>query len=133
MDKKYLLDTNVLISMLKNKGNVRKHIKAVGFNKCFISEISIAELFYGAAKGGRQEHFEDVKHILQKFEILPIYPYLEIYGKIKALLESKGKRIDDFDILIGVTAQQNNYTMVTANIKHLERIPDLNIENWEHE
>ena len=36
-----------------------------------------------------------------------------------------------FDILIGVTALQNNYTMVTANIKHLGRIPNLNIENWE--
>ena len=118
--------------MLKNKGNVRKNIQEIGFNHCFVSEISIAELFYGAAKSGRQKNFEDVKHILQKFEVLPIYPYLEKYGKVKALLESKGKRIDDFDILIGVTAQQNNYIMLTANIKHLERIPDLTIVNWEN-
>lgn len=59
------------------------------------------------------------------------YPYLESYGKVKAFLETKGQRIDDFDILIGVTAQQNNFTMVTANIKHLGRIPNLYIENWE--
>ena len=131
MEKKYLLDTNALISMLKNKGNVRKQIIKVGFKNCFISEISIAELFYGAAKGGRIENFNDVKHIQQKFEVLSIYPYLESYGKVKALLESKGQRIDDFDILIGVTAQQNNFTMVTANVKHLGRIPDLHIENWE--
>ena len=131
MEKKYLLDTNALISMLKNKGNVRKQIIKVGFKNCFISEISIAELFYGAAKGGRIENFNDVKHIQQKFEVLSIYPYLESYGKVKALLESKGLRIDDFDILIGVTAQQNNFTMVTANVKHLGRIPDLHIENWE--
>ena len=131
MEKKYLLDTNALISMLKNKGNVRKQIIKVGFKNCFISEISIAELFYGAAKGGRIENFNDVKHIQQKFEVLSIYPYLESYGKVKALLESKGQRIDDFDILIGVTAQQNNFTMITANVKHLGRIPDLHIENWE--
>lgn len=131
MEKKYLLDTNALISMLKNKGNVREQIIKAGFKNCFISEISIAELFYGAAKGGRIENFNDVKHIQQKFEVLSIYPYLESYGKVKALLESKGQRIDDFDILIGVTAQQNNFTMVTANIKHLGRIPDLHIENWE--
>ena len=42
----------------------------------------------------------------------------------------EGRRIDDFDLLIGVTALQNNLTMVTANVKHLERIPDLIIENW---
>lgn len=63
--------------------------------------------------------------------MLPIFPYLEQYGKVKALLENKGQRIDDFDILIGVTALQNNYTMVTANVKHLERIPKLKVENWE--
>ena len=131
METKYLLDTNVLISMLKNKGNVRKHIKNIGLSKCFVSEISIAELFYGAAKGGRNENFKDIEHILQMFEVLPIYPYIESYGKVKALLEKQGQRIDDFDILIGVTAQQNNYTMVTANVKHLGRIPNLNIENWE--
>lgn len=128
---KYLLDTNVLISMFKNKGMVRSHIKEVGFSNCVVSEISIAELFYGAAKGGRLENFKDIDNVLKKFEVLPIFPYLEQYGNIKALLESKGQRIDDFDILIGVTALQNNYTMVTANIKHLERIPNLNIENWE--
>lgn len=73
MEKKYLLDTNALISMLKNKGNVRRQILEVGFKNCFISEISIAELFYGAAKGGRLENFNDVKHILQKFEVLSIF------------------------------------------------------------
>ena len=131
METKYLLDTNVLISMFKNKGNVRKFIKETGKNNCFVSEISIAELFYGAAKGGRRENFKDIELVLQMFEVLPIYPYLESYGKIKALLEAQGQRIDDFDILIGVTALRNGYTMVTANVKHLSRIPNLNIVNWE--
>lgn len=45
-------------------------------------------------------------------------------------LESEGKRIDDFDILIGSTAVKNNLVMVTDNIKHLERIPNIKIENW---
>ena len=131
METKYLLDTNVLISMFRNKGMVRSHIKEVGFRNCVVSEISLAELFYGAAKGGRLENFKDIDNVLKRFEVLPIFPYLEQYGKVKALLENKGQRIDDFDILIGVTALQNNYTMVTANVKHLERIPKLKVENWE--
>ena len=63
--------------------------------------------------------------------VLPIYPCLEYYGKVKALLEAQGQRIDDFDLLIGVTALQNQFTMVTANVKHLGRIPNLNVVNWE--
>mgnify|MGYP000021213456 FL=1 len=127
----YLLDTNVLISMFRNKGKVRKHILEVGFPNCYVSEISIAELFYGAAKGGRKQNFEDVNNVLRQFEVLPIYSCLENYGHIKALLERQGQRIDDFDLLIVATALQKGLVMVTANVGHLARIPDLVVENWE--
>ena len=130
MNTRYLLDTNVLIAMLKDKNDVRKQILKVGFENCYVSEISIAELFYGAAKGGRKKNMEDVYHILRLFEILPIFPSLKMYGQVKAMLEMQGRRIDDFDLLIGATALQNKLTMVTANVKHLERIPNLIVENW---
>ena len=130
MNTRYLLDTNVLIAMLKDKNDVRKQILKVGFENCYVSEISIAELFYGAAKGGRKKNMEDVNHILRLFEILPIFPSLKMYGQVKAMLEMQGRRIDDFDLLIGATALQNKVTMVTANVKHLERIPNLIVENW---
>ena len=130
MNTRYLLDTNVLIAMLKDKNDVRKQILKVGFENCYVSEISIAELFYGAAKGGRKKNMEDVNHILRLFEILPIFASLKMYGQVKAMLEMQGRRIDDFDLLIGATALQNKLTMVTANVKHLERIPNLIVENW---
>ena len=130
MNTRYLLDTNGLIAMLKDKNDVRKQILKVGFENCYVSEISIAELFYGAAKGGRKKNMEDVNHILRLFEILPIFPSLKMYGQVKAMLEMQGRRIDDFDLLIGATALQNKLTMVTANVKHLERIPNLIVENW---
>ena len=130
MNTRYLLDTNVLIAMLKDKNDVRKQILKVGFENCYVSEISIAELFYGAAKGGRKKNMEDVNHILRLFEILPIFPSLKMYGQVKAMLEMQGRRIDDFDLLIGATALQNKLTMVTANVNHLERIPNLIVEYW---
>ena len=43
MKTRYLLDTNVLIAMLKDKNNVRKQILKVGIDNCYVSEISIAE------------------------------------------------------------------------------------------
>lgn len=41
-----------------------------------------------------------------------------------------GKRIDDFDILIGATAIQNKMIVVSDNIKHIGRLPNVKIENW---
>ena len=47
---KYILDTNVCISLLKGKGGVRNKVIEVGMENCYVSEITLAELYYGAAK-----------------------------------------------------------------------------------
>ena len=61
---------------------------------------------------------------------LPISDSLELYGDNRYLLEKQGLRIDDFDLLIGTTAIVNNLVVVTENIKHLGRIPQVQVENW---
>lgn len=39
--KKYLLDTNICISMLKNKYGVRETILKVNPENCYVSEITL--------------------------------------------------------------------------------------------
>ncbi len=131
MKIKYLLDTNICIFLLKNKCGIREAIIKADPDNCFISEITIAELYYGASKSNQKEQrLKDVQFISEKFKILSIYPALQIFGDIRAVLEEKGKRIDDFDLLIGATALKNNLVMVSDNFKHLERIPNIKLENW---
>jgi tRNA(fMet)-specific endonuclease VapC len=48
MMEKYLLDTNICIFILKEKYNVGERMMQAGFENCFISEITMAELLYGA-------------------------------------------------------------------------------------
>jgi len=127
---KYILDTNVCISIFKNKYGIREKIIKIGHKNCFVSEITIAELFYGASKSGQQRHFEDVTNVLRLFGVVPIYSALKLYGCLKAKLEQQGQRIDDFDLLIGATAVQNEMVMVTSNTKHFDRIPNIKIEDW---
>lgn len=130
--KRYLLDTNICIALLKNKNGVREKIKTVGLSNCFISEITVAELFYGASKSQQKEQqIEDVYFILDKFKVIPIFNSLETYGDIKSHLELSGLRKDDFDLLIGATAIHNGYIMVTGNVKHFECMPGITIENWQ--
>lgn len=49
---------------------------------------------------------------------------------MKALLEKRGGRIDDFDLAIAAHALAFDATLVTANRKHLARIPGLKVETW---
>ena len=105
-------------------------VEAVGADHCFVTEITIAELFYGAAKSGRPEQFNDVEYILQSFDLKPLLPSLRLYGENKDLLEDKGQMIGEFDLLIGSCAVHNNLVMVTSNLKHFDHIPNITLEDW---
>ena len=126
----YILDTDVCIELIKHNERVLDKVEAVGADHCFVTEITIAELFYGAAKSGRPEQFNDVEYILQSFDLKPLLPSLRLYGENKALLEDKGQMIGEFDLLIGSCAVYNNLIIVTSNLKHFDHIPNIKLEDW---
>lgn len=130
MDK-YLIDTDICIFYLKGKFGLNKKIKKVGIENCYVSEITIAELTFGAYKSTQlDKHLAEVKNIRVLFEIVPIYGSIEKFGQEKARLHSVGTPIPDFDLLIGSTAVANGMVMVTNNTKHMSRIEGIKIENW---
>ena len=130
MDK-YLLDTCVCISMFRNEGHVRETLLHVGLQNCYISEITIAELFFGLAKASdKKRKLEDIHNVQRLFRVLPTYPSFKEYGEIRYTLERAGQRIDQFDLLISATAIHHDLTLVTSNLRHFERVQDLKIVNW---
>ncbi len=48
----------------------------------------------------------------------------------EAELKSKGRIIEDFDILIASIAIVNHCILITNNIEHFNRIGDLQMQNW---
>ena len=126
----YLLDTDVCIELFRHNSSVVEMIESVGRANCFVTEITIAELFYSAAKSGRQENFDDVDAIQRIFEVIPLLPSMRLYGEIKASLQSKGVSVDEFDLLIGSCAIHNGLIMVTSNLKHFCHIPNIILEDW---
>jgi tRNA(fMet)-specific endonuclease VapC len=129
--KKYLLDTNICAYFLNGKFNLDAKIDSVGFENCVVSEITIAELKYGVEKSTHKEKNKKTLEIFQsKFDVIPIFPALDIYAKENARLKIKVKILDDFDLLIGSTAIFNNLTLVTKNISDFDRLEDINIEDW---
>jgi len=127
----YLLDTDVSINYLHGSVSTAQKILAVGQESCCLSEITVAELKYGAAKSKQPErHGQQVDSFLAKFDILSISPILDVFASEKARLERLGCRLDDFDLLIGATAIQYGLVLVTNNVKHFERMQHLSIENW---
>lgn len=128
--KKYLLDTNICIFFLQGKYGVKEKIQKAGRKNCYISEITIAELLYGAAYSNSEKHSHDVEILLESLTVVPIYDSLPTYATTKAYLRREGQMIEEFDMLIGSSAVHHGYVMVTENVDHFKRIPGIEIECW---
>jgi tRNA(fMet)-specific endonuclease VapC len=129
---KYLLDTDISVFYLRGKYNLNQKLKEIiGYDNCFISEITLAELKYGAELSERpDENLRSVNEFSNKIGILPVFNSLDLYAKQKARLRKAGNMIDDFDLLIGCSAVKNGLILVTNNENHFNRIENIKIENW---
>ena len=135
-NKKYLLDTNILIDFLNEVPSVVEKIILVGTRQCCISVISLHELYYGAqlAREKKEEYYykelEKINTLLEYFKVLTLKTNGEVYAHIKYALRNKGKPVDEFDMLIAAHAVSEGLTVVTDNIKHFQNMPDVKVENW---
>jgi len=129
---RYLLDTNTCVFFLRGKLNLDEIIKEKGRENCFISEITVVELRYGAENSNNSlKSHKSVDAFISGLAIIPIFGSIKRYAKEKVRLRRIGKPIhDEFDLLIGVTAIENGLTLVTDNIKDFERLDGIKIENW---
>lgn len=129
--KKYLLDTNICVHFVRQQFGVADCIKNVGWDACCISEITVAELLFGAERSNNvKRNRKLVEELCQDIEIIPLSNVLGLYARTKAQLYAAGTPVEDLDLFIGCTAVANDLIMVTENRRHLERIPNIIIENW---
>ncbi len=128
---RYLLDSNICIYYIKGLYNLDTKVKNVGVENCFISEITLAELKYGVANSENKKNNNQVlDNFVASIKVVPIYNSLDLYASEKARLKKDGNIIDDFDLLIGVSAISNKMVLVTNNTKHMERLTGIELEDW---
>ena len=129
---KYLLDTNIVIYVIK-----RRPLGVMGlFNdnagRMAISAITLSELYHGAEKSAK---VAQNLAVLEEFaSLLQVLPYSakasQHYGAIRSALEMAGCPIGVNDLHIAAHARSEGLTLVTNNVGEFERVPGLLIENW---
>ncbi len=128
----YLLDTNIAVFFLRGKLNLDEIIREKGVSNCFISELTVFELKFGAENSSDPtKSHEAVKKFINGLSIIPIIGSVDKYAELKVKLRKNGTPLhDEFDLIIGATALTNKLTLVTDNIKDFKNIEKLKIENW---
>ena len=131
----YLLDTNILIYLIKNTPpSVARRIDALGDDTMLgMSFFSYAELLKGAERSTRKP---DVLRRLDELtrQIPVVYradrSLCEHYAAQFTRLNEAGTPIGANDLWIACHALAEDATLVSNNSREFERVAGLRLENW---
>jgi tRNA(fMet)-specific endonuclease VapC len=134
--KTYLLDTNACIALINGTEiNVRRRFKRAVARESVIllSSIVAFELWYGVANSQRKD---SNTQRLETFLGGPLEWALfeeddaRAAGTVRAELETVGRRVGAYDVLLAGQARRRGATLVTSNAKEFARVQGLKWEDW---
>jgi tRNA(fMet)-specific endonuclease VapC len=132
---KLVLDTNVVSALMKGDPGVLQRLKQRSKGEVSVPQPVLAEIAYGIERLPKskrkevlQERFDLVRSELARATWSD--EVSECFGRIKAMLEKKGQRIEDFDAAIAAHALAIDAVLVTANLDPMTRVPGLTVEDW---
>jgi tRNA(fMet)-specific endonuclease VapC len=129
---KYMLDTNIVIYVIKRKPlDALKTFNRHADQMC-ISALTLAELIHGAEKSANPEYnLALVEDFTSRLEVLHYDSKAAAhYGEIRAVLEKAGTPIGVNDLHIAGHARSLGLSLVTNNLKEFKRVKGLRLENW---
>jgi tRNA(fMet)-specific endonuclease VapC len=87
---KYLIDTNICIHFFRGKFNLKEKFEKVTLHNCAISEITLAEMIYGAENSlDKKQNYRIIDEFSEQVKVLPIFDALKTYAKEKVRFERK--------------------------------------------
>ncbi len=131
----YILDANAVSALMKGNGGVVERLAATEPAAIAVPQPVLAEIAFGIERMPRskrraalQARFDLISAELPRAEWTDVVS--QMFGRIKATLERRGTRIEDFDAAIAAHALALEATLVTANLGHMARVPGLRVEDW---
>ena len=127
----FCLDTSIVIDIFRGDSALKK--KMMKFHQKFsITSITLCELFKGAWKSNNKE--KAVQLITDFYKSVELLDFdvasANLFGLNNNILEKKGSKIPEADLMIASLAMANNKVLITRDLKHFKKVPELNVEKW---
>lgn len=128
----YLLDTNILIALLRDLGQIARPRLRAAEGRIAVSTISEMELEYGIERSASpSRNRQAVDELLSLVEVVPFETTAAMHaGRIRAVLAARGTPIGPYDALLAGHARSLGMVMVSHNVREFSRVPGLEIEDW---
>jgi tRNA(fMet)-specific endonuclease VapC len=126
-----LLDADVIIRAERGAFNLEAWLESRPDGQSQIAAITVAELWHGVERASLAYRTSREGYIRDIIRSLPILPYTEttalVHARIWAELESRGKMIGYYDLILAATALEHGCAVITFNKRHFQVVPGLNV------
>ena len=128
----YLFDTDAISELLRPRPlqPYVEWLKTIPRDSQFTSAVTVGELFKGAFRSAAKDrHLINIEErVLPAVTILPFdLSTARVFGMIRAGLEVSGNILPDADLQIAATAIYHDLELVTGNLRHFQRVPNLRL------
>ena len=131
-----MLDSTAAVAAERQGKNARQLLESValetGDEGIAVSVVTLLELAHGITRSDtaerRQRRQRFLDELLTAVPVQPVtVPIALRAGQIDGQSQAQGIRIPLSDLLIGVSALELGYAVGTANVRHFQLIPGLNV------
>jgi predicted nucleic acid-binding protein len=126
---RYLVDSDWLIDAFLGVPSAVDRLAQLRTDGLAVSIISYGELFEGAL--GAPDPATELarfRRFLARLTLLGLDDAtMERFARLRAGLRRRGELIPDLDLLIAATALESDLTLLTRNVRHFARIPELRL------
>jgi len=129
----YVLDTNIITSILKGNEKVKRKVREVivGEEEIFINGISYYEIKRGLLAANATAQLSRFDLLCERLGLILLNDksIFDEAAEIYATLSKKGAIIEDADILIASVVKASKFILISDDT-HFNRIQGVRIENW---
>ncbi|MGW9419221.1 PIN domain-containing protein [Cellulosimicrobium funkei] len=132
MSTLYLLDTNVLVALLRGHGAAARPRLREAEGRVAVSTVSEMELEYGVERSqDPARNRQAVDELLSLVDVLPFDSLAAMHaGRVRAVLAARGTPVGPYDALLAGHARSLGLVLVTDNVREFSRVPGLEVEDW---
>jgi tRNA(fMet)-specific endonuclease VapC len=126
-----ILDADVIIRGEKGTFDLKGWLASRPNELFEVAAITVAELWHGVERATGAHQPRRLQYLQAVLAPLPIIPYTEQtareHARIWAELESAGKMISPYDVIVAATALERGSAVATFNKRHFDCVPGLKI------
>jgi tRNA(fMet)-specific endonuclease VapC len=126
-----IVDADVVIRGEKGTFDFRGWVSSLPEEKFALAAITVAELWHGVERATVAHRSRREAYLRAVLDLMPVIPYTEQtayeHARIWAALDSSGRMIGFYDLIVAATAVERNSQVATFNEQHFSRVPGLKV------